>query len=426
MDTNIELPPPPSSSSDVEPYGYDNVNDVDDNDDDYDDNINIVLDSKTETDLIDKIAQPTTIDTASDGYSSDIALQSEINALIRKSINIKNTNTITVMCQNQMLILENNTQISSRLASMIWGTPLMYQKNLPANIETLNEFIGTLQDKCSMKCTDTYCDGTNIAETVGLFAATYRKNATSIDSSDRHTRMQQHQHQQSRRTNNNIGLYRYYDFTLLILKNGKIIDYAIHGVRSNINDAIAEHKPSKIYCNVMQGDALDTFLRYECQPFYGSMYGRMHRLKLNILDMYNFLWFCERSNSFCSFCLALKYLCALIVVNPEHQQQQPTYHQESNVNDRHNRVASVIVVPKRRPHQHQQRQHNYCKNRNFLNQPNNNTRRITLKRAPKKTHFPSTESYNFTIRQTNKSQQQHHQPQHRDRSRKIETSMYCR
>lgn len=340
----------------------------------------------------------------------DIELQSELNNLVRKSINIKNPNTVTVMCQNQMLIIENCTSISSRLASLIWGTPLAYQKINATKLDTINGFVEELQTKCSMQCTDTYCDGTSINETVGLFAATYRKNATYMSSSDNMPSTSHHNNGGSNRRHN-IGVYQYYDFTLLILKNGKIIDYAIHGVRSNINDAIAEHNPTKIYCNIASGDALDIFLNYEYQPFYTTMHGRIHPLKLQPIEMYNFLWFCERRNPFCSFCLALKYLCALIVVNPA----------TLAVNDRNNRMASVIVVPRTVD----SFKRKYRNTRNYLNQPHA-TRRLMLKPAPKKQQrFPDTNNYNFMVRQK-KSSSSLASSTTNNRSRKIENSVYYR
>lgn len=422
-----------------------NDNDDDDIDVDEDDNIKVIINTTKEEQAIQRLVTP-----APEDYSSDIALQSEINNLIKKSININNRDTVTVMCQNQTLLIQNKTEISSRLASLIWGTPMMYQKNMPPSIENLNGFITQLQNNCSMHCSDAYCDGTNISETIGVFAATYQKCATHMSSDNLQKNRQcsnnnsgsssnSSNSNNSSSTNNNndvlknkrynIGLYRYYDFTLLILKDGKIIDYAIHGVRSNLNDLINEHNPRKIYCNVTTGDALDIFLNYEYQPFYSTMYGRMHKLKLSPLEIYNFLYFCERSNVFCSFCLALKYLCALIVAHPNTilEKVQNKNKTTTDYVKHKPRLSSAIVVPPPPPSSssttslHKRRRYN-MKN-NELDQPHFNVRRINLKRAPKKQeHFSSKLFSNYQNRKhyhnnnnnntTNNFRYRHHQQQY--------------
>ena len=113
------------------------------------------------------------------------------------------------------------------------------------------------------------------------------------------------QHQQTN-DNKNRFLYRYVDFAAIIIQNGKIIDYAIHGFVSNINEMIKKHKPRKVYINANPNDALDTFLRYPYQPFYESTYGLLTPIKIYRNPNFNTTVFCGRRNIYCAFCNVLK------------------------------------------------------------------------------------------------------------------------
>lgn len=116
----------------------------------------------------------------------------------------------------------------------------------------------------------------------------------------------------------NIGIYQYCDFAAVIIENGQIIDYAIHGFASNISEMIYHHQPKYIYYNAQEGDALDIFMNYKHQPFYMACYGKLRPIRINrINDFFNPLVFCERNDLFCALCNCLRDVRGLFFKIPE-------------------------------------------------------------------------------------------------------------
>lgn len=302
------LPTIPETSEEIPSNNNSSVGD-----DEPDDNINIIINTSNPTDQI----------TSPGIYKYDLELQSEINDLVRKSIHPVSNKLITVLCQNRLLTIETTTPISSRLSALLWYMPHSYIATLPTYFLTLNQYLKELQEKCAVSNTGTYYDGeTSLNETIGVFAATYHKTTTNIQS----TTTPQNNRNRGPGARQNVNLYRYYDFTLLIVRNGQIVNYAIHAYRSNISDLIAEYQPTKIFYNSNPGDALDIFLHYEYQPFYHAMYGKMKMLKLDLLNNWYYTNFCDRLNILCSFCQALKYFTTMIIMNKQPTIDQTLYH----------------------------------------------------------------------------------------------------
>lgn len=337
--------------------------DDDVDDDDYEDNINVSIRNPS----IDEI-KAFYKDQEMPYINQDIQLQSEINELIRKSIQPKTHKLITAMYQKRLITIESAQVISPRLTNVLWGAPLPYMVPMRPNpFEILTSYFKKMQRECgNCEQTGTYCNGRwPVDETFGIIAAVYSKTTTTINTlpsllRQQQQQMQQHQQLNSRllqqqqlehamskmamnnplnglpqpsrlRTNkspngNTVNgavavkstpLYRYYDFTLLIVRNGEVLNYAIHGHHSNFTSLINEYQPRQVFCNAAAGDSLDTFLRYEYQPFYSALSGRLRLLKLNLIPLWNYISFCSRRDSFCSFCQALRYLNTFILVTQE-------------------------------------------------------------------------------------------------------------
>jgi hypothetical protein len=105
------------------------------------------------------------------------------------------------------------------------------------------------------------------------------------------------------------GLYCFVDFTLIIVKDGKIIDHAIHGYLSDICEMIEYYTPIHVYYKAYPNDALDCFVNYKYQPFYISMAKYMKRVQFDSkLSLTTFITFCQRRAPNCSFCMALSML----------------------------------------------------------------------------------------------------------------------
>lgn len=330
-----------------------------DEDDDYEDNINVSIRNPS----IDEI-KAFYKDQEMPYINQDIQLQSEINEIIRKSIQPKTHKLITAMYQKRLITIESTQVISPRLTNVLWGPPLPYMAPMRPNpLEILTSYFKKMQRECgNCEQTGTYCNGRwPVDETFGIIAAVYSKTTTTINTLPSLLRQQQQQQQQQSsnilqqqqlehamsklamnnplndlpqprrvRNNKNNGnmvngaiavkstpLYRYYDFTLLIVRNGEVLNYAIHGHHSNFASLINEYQPRQVFCNAIAGDSLDTFLRYEYQPFYSALSGRLRLLKLNLIPLCNYISFCYRRDSFCSFCQALRYLNTFILVTQE-------------------------------------------------------------------------------------------------------------
>lgn len=253
-----------------------------------DDGINIIIECggksskkpSTEIERIDNILQQVKFE--------DDELQNEIGNLITKSFEISMSKFITVFVDNRFIILNHETPISDRLRSCIWKVQHPYIYKPFFYINSLNNII-----KPNMEFPDTYA----------VFAVKYEKvnklkMLKSVDKNVSTTR----QHY----TKINNALYVYTDFAILIIKNHKIVDYAIHGVHSNIHEAVDRWKPQKIYYNAQPNDPLDTFLSYKYQPFYDLIqkYGDCMKIyrNQNVVS----LALCERNDIFCALCNSIK------------------------------------------------------------------------------------------------------------------------
>ena len=131
----------------------------------------------------------------------------------------------------------------------------------------------------------------------------------------------------------NTGIYQYCDFAAVILQDGQVVDYAIHGYASNIADMINIHKPKYVYYNARPNDALDVFMNYPYQPFYSACYGKLFPVRINRTNQFfNPMAFCQRNDVFCALCNCLRDVRGLLIKLPTqittvlnynyHQQQQ--------------------------------------------------------------------------------------------------------
>lgn len=237
-------------------------------------------------------------------YSNDRELQIEINKLIIESINLNTSKTITVQYHNQLILIPVYVPISSRLSSLFWTASLMYESHELPFAEHYNRFLMNAQTNM---VDNKYPDGIDISQTVAIFGATYKKNMVAIN-----TDVMANKQDDDGFKRCNTGIYRYYDFALLIVKNGQVVDYAIHGHISNISEAINQHNPQRVYYNAAFDDALDIFLRYPYQPFYAATHNKLAPMRTTIINDINPLPFCERRAPFCALCNCLKYLRSLM------------------------------------------------------------------------------------------------------------------
>lgn len=208
----------------------------------------------------------------------DLEIEKEIEALVRLSICPSTDKNIAILVNNQLILVPHNVRMSDRLVSYAWGHPKPYE---PSNIPYAGEFNRLLRLCASRK-----------NETFAIFGARY--NNTQYSKSEREI----------------CGLHQYSEFAAIIISNHTIVDYAIHGYRSNIVDMIERHQPRRIYYNA-KNDSITHFLEYKCQPFYQAFAGLLRPLRINepngnCSTSFNPLSFCERKNIFCALCRCLK------------------------------------------------------------------------------------------------------------------------
>lgn len=214
--------------------------------------------------------------------------------------------------RHQILVLNDGQHISPELAECIWKRPLLYRESLFPNADIYNEELSS--------------GGGGSGEKVAVFSVWFQK-------------------QQSRgRTSkpmptflkpNNVATvsvppvaflpaYHYTDFAAAIVQNNRIIDYAIHGVRSNISEMMIRHQPKRVYYHGLGSNALTVFLNYQYQPFYKALEGRLEPVNFisNSPDLQrHYLSYCERSNSMCAFCQLLNHVFILVKQPPQNLQK---------------------------------------------------------------------------------------------------------
>lgn len=220
----------------------------------------------------------------------DIELNNEIDRLIAMSVRLRTDRVICVFVRNTLILVPTHVPISSRLADCIWPTEKVHTIYRFSNADLFNR---TLPE-------------TRRLETMAFFAARYAKVQVVPKHRYRPPQLTRHKLTPPTPHDASTGQYLYDDFTLMIVAGGRVIDTAIHGVRGNINDLVAQYKPRRIYCNMLRGDALDVFLNYPHQPFFRTFQNLMVPLYVDTSKVpMNTLPFCNRHDPYCSFCKTL-------------------------------------------------------------------------------------------------------------------------
>lgn len=341
--------------------------DADDDDDD-DDNVTITINAEKieeHTRLI-KLLRTNQLDVLEQNQvqqyvETDLELQREIEMIVRESIQPNTNKCIAVMLNNQIILIPNNIRISDRLASYIWGTAKQYTNQLfPYSHEFDLLLKGLSQAAINRRMFVGIPSAANVTlpTTFAIFAVRYVRTNCLAPKSQRTLNHHHLQHQSSLGSDNNnthtfnnvlintsnnnnnnnnsyinnnainlncnvniekkmstiMGLYQYCDFSIIMIRDNCVVDYAIHGVHSNIAEVIERHQPEAVYYNAQMGDALDTFVKYEWQPFYECLRNVAKPISIyrNTRELFNTLPFCQRCDTFCAFCHALRDTRSLI------------------------------------------------------------------------------------------------------------------
>lgn len=262
--------------------------------------------------------------------NADLEIMNEVKELVRASIDAKGP-CITILFADQLILVPINVKISNRLASMIWSAERDYVESAFPHMKTLNDLL-------RKSYTESGGNGNSGDEIIAYLATKYDRRMlnnryyhyyqksnntttppppspiTTLPTTSPSTSSSSSSSSSSTVDRNNefkdcmSGLYRYSDFTIFIIKNGIIIDYAIHGYVSSINGAIEKHQPKTIYYNAKSNDALDVFLHYQYQPFYTTMKDRLQPVQIGRSIFSNAMAFCDRHDAYCSLCIGIRDL----------------------------------------------------------------------------------------------------------------------
>lgn len=270
--------------------------DSSESDDDEDDGINVIIDAdkiKSSRNSTDRQGELDRIHSILHGVcNSDNELRCEIENLVTKSLHSPvMTKYITVFVDNRFLVIDHKTVLSDRLKSYIWRPSKPFVQTPLPFIESINKFI-----KPNLALPDVYA----------VFSVKYER-VNNIKRPNNQYSITTRVYPQRR----NNALYIYTDFSILIIKNGQIVDYAIHGVHSNIHGAVEHWKPKQIIYNAEPFDSLYSFLNYKHQPFYEIMYKLGTPMKLYRNQRVICLALCERNDVYCAFCNGIKDLLGL-------------------------------------------------------------------------------------------------------------------
>lgn len=272
-------------------------------------------------------------------------IKQEHKKLVSISLMTSSTRSIIIKSENVYITIPDTIAISPTFRDHIWPPSDAETAQQPlVNIDIFNTLLQTKPVKSG---------------TYGFFAAHYSKVAFNGGSyatknryvSDEHFqknlsnfrnknkfRQQYHNDHQRPQYHNTVSHQMCFDdFSLIIIKDGVVVDAAIHGYRGYIPELINKYKPSKIYYVAREGDAFDVFMHYKYTPFYTAFRGLTHRLQnINVNTQLNTLVLCDRKQSYCSYCRALQIVYSF-VCNIIDEDERCGGNSKRNTNIDHNR-----------------------------------------------------------------------------------------
>lgn len=275
-----------------------------------------------------ELSRITSVMNASGMYTCDInmdlEMQAELNALICESIAPKTSKCIAVSFNKRIILIPITHPLSSRLQSIFWPLPRQYAETTLHMFNSLN-IVSEIARNLGVADIKSLCGdnlGFNITDTIAIFSARYYYKATLPSRDGQYPSAGNTGSNCSVPATNNAGFYYYADFAIFIVQNMKIIEYAIHGYVSNINELLLKYAPKRIFYNSRPNKALDLFLRYPYQPFFAGItdQSKLTPITINRLHgTFNTLVFCDRQDTFCAFCNGLRDIRGLIFRLLTHQ-----------------------------------------------------------------------------------------------------------
>lgn len=267
---------------------------AEEDDDDDDDGINIIIQNNSMSDNYDQYMN--------DIIHEDLELNVEIKKLINENaqqhqqLNYSDRPVITLYAQETTIPISVDTVISSRLSDHVWGTEHPYKQFVLKNKDCFNVMLRKYHH--AMNESNELSDGD---EYVAFFATIYenmQKNNSIMD-------------QRAVMTSSSIqnrfkNLHFFNKFAVIVLRQGKFVDAAVHGHYSSITHVLKRYNPTRIYCVGSELDTIDAFLKFKHQPFYGELGGtRVRYIGRSLIHNRTSVMFCPLNLRFCAFCRAI-------------------------------------------------------------------------------------------------------------------------
>lgn len=248
-------------------------------------------------------------------YVTEMRLKNEISNLVAASVRSNTCRSVTLLVDNKLVVVPDHVPISDQLAARIWSPDKLYAESKLPYLDLFNSLLipntrrsGDTYAVFAAKYNRTTCAfRPNSSETRSTKLVEAAANSFLISTRDtlRETRQSSNTYDDDR--NSLSALYQFCDFAAIVVQDNKVIDFAVHGVRSSIIRMLDVHKPRRVYYNARIGDPLYVFVNYKYQPFYTALKDVSRPIKINRNHAnFNTMAFCERNDIFCSLCCCLR------------------------------------------------------------------------------------------------------------------------
>lgn len=254
-------------------------------------------------------------------YQTELQLKNEIQGLVAASVHASYRRAVTLLVDNKLVVVPDHVPLSDQLSARIWPPDKLYCESKLPYLELFNSMlipnakrrgdtyavfsVKYNRARCALqRPTSTETRSAKLAESVahGMHHSTQSLDVSLFD--DRRG-----DDTADDDVNNVSALYHFCDFAAIVVTDNKVVDYAVHGVRSSIIRMLDAHRPRRVYYNARVGDPLDVFVNYRYQPFYAALQGISRPVKMNRNRAnFNTIAFCERTDVFCALCCCLRDL----------------------------------------------------------------------------------------------------------------------
>ncbi|ABO45411.1 unknown [Gryllus bimaculatus nudivirus] len=273
-----------------------------DSSDEDDDNINVIIDPNTQL-----VYPNTRLEKQNENerdkllrlintniYEDDYSIKMEITTLKHESQKLQ-SDYILIFLDHVFIPLSFSRYISDNLQKRIWGPTFSYIKYVFPNVELFNNY-----DKRTLSLKE---------NVLGFFGVKYTRTRNIS-----YNKTNEQKYFLNRSYKNPV--FCFIEFCGVVVKDGNVIDSAIHSRISNIIEMFKIHKVDTIYRKGSQTDSLQDFLNYFCQPFF-EIKNIIKPININYKELgaFNPLTFCMQGDAYCSLCNTLRLIRWFYVKN---------------------------------------------------------------------------------------------------------------